>query len=85
MHKEKQKVCKCFVVPGSGPVLLGMTDVETLSVLTIRYNTIGRQLTSDDKAKAEGWKLERYAYNTQDVDVQNNVMETMQLTQMRTV
>ena len=36
MHKEKQKVCKAFIVPGSGMALLGMLNVETLGVLIIK-------------------------------------------------
>ena len=36
-HKEKQKICKFFVVPGSGPALFGMPDIDKLGVLTINY------------------------------------------------
>ena len=49
MQKEKQMVCKLSAVPGSGLALLAISDIETWSVLTIKYNTIGRQLASDDK------------------------------------
>ena len=48
MHKDKQNISKFFVVPGSSPALLGMLDLETLGVLTIKCETIGRQLTQDD-------------------------------------
>ena len=80
------KVCKFlnfFVVPGSSQVLLIMPFIETLGVLTMIYNTIGRQLASDNKAnkrqrncqyeravQTEGWKLERCAYDRQIVDAQ---------------
>ena len=37
-------------MPGSSPALLGMPDIETLSVLTINDKTIGRQLVSGDNA-----------------------------------
>ena len=63
--------------------MLGIPDIETLCVLTIKYNTICRKLTSDEKAnkrqrncqceravQTEGGKLQRYAYNKQDVDAQ---------------
>ena len=63
--------------------MLGKPDIETLGVLTIKYNTIGRQLASEDKAnkmqincqweravQTEGGKLERYLYNRQDANVQ---------------
>ena len=81
-HK-KEKVCKSFVVPGSDPALLSMQDIDILGVLTINFETIGRQLTSDDNAdnrkgschyeravKTGGWMPESYAYNRQDVDAQ---------------
>ena len=29
-HKDKQKPCRFFVVPGGVPALLGMPDVKTL-------------------------------------------------------
>ena len=48
IHKKKQMVCKVFVVPESGPALLSIPDKETLGVLTIKYETIGRQLTQED-------------------------------------
>ena len=37
-------------MPGSGPALFGMPDIDNLGVLTILYTTIGRQLASDDNA-----------------------------------
>ena len=77
MHKEKeQKACKFFVVPGSSPTLLSIPYIETLGVLTIKYNTIGRLLESDAKiskmqgncqyeraVQTEGRKPERCAFN----------------------
>ena len=50
MYKEKQKICKFFVVPVSGPALLGMPDVDNWGVLTINCKRIGRQLASHDNA-----------------------------------
>ena len=50
MNKYKQNVCTFFVVLGSGPALLGMPDIETLSVLPINQKTIGRHMVSDDNA-----------------------------------
>ena len=50
MHKEKQKICKLLVVPGSSPALLSMPDIDNLHVLTINYETINRQLVSYDNA-----------------------------------
>ena len=70
-------------MPAHGLAFLGMPDIETLGVLTINYETIGRQLTPDDNPdnkqknyqcertiQTEGGKLESYAYNRQDVDTQ---------------
>ena len=83
MHKEKTKGMSVFVVPGRDPALLGMPHIEILDVLTIKYNTIGRQLASDNKANKRqrncqceravqrgGRKLERYVSNWQDIDLQ---------------
>ena len=33
MHKDKQKPCRFFAVPGGQPLLLGMPDVEKLELL----------------------------------------------------
>ena len=49
-HKEKQKVCRFFVVPQNSPALLDMPDTETLGVLTIADKIIGRQVASCDNA-----------------------------------
>ena len=40
-----------FVVPGRRPALLGIPDINNLGVLTIKYDTIGRLVASDDNAK----------------------------------
>ena len=37
-------------MPGSSSALLGIPDIKALNVLTINYETIGRQLASDDNA-----------------------------------
>ena len=65
-----------------------MSDIETLSVLTTNDKTIGMQLTSGNRAdkrqrnwkceravQTEGGKLERSAYNRQDIDAQKAVHE----------
>ena len=39
---KKKKGMLVFVVPRSHPALLGMPDIETLGVLTINYEPIGR-------------------------------------------
>ena len=74
---------KCFVVPGSGTALLGTADIDTLGILTINRETIGRQLTPGDNPdkwqrncqseRAEGGKLESCTNNRQDVDAQKAV------------
>ena len=52
--------------------MLSIPDIETMGVLAIKYNTIHRQLASDDKANKtekltvfhiEGRKFEGYVYN----------------------
>ena len=35
MHKEKQKPCRFFVVPGGGSALLGMSDANALEVVGV--------------------------------------------------
>ena len=35
-HKNKQKLCKFFVVPGNVPTLLGMPHIKLLDILTIK-------------------------------------------------
>ena len=34
-HKDKIAKCRFFVVPGDGPALLGMPDIELLDILKI--------------------------------------------------
>ena len=59
---------------GIGPALLGMSDIETLGMLTINDKTIGRQLAPGDNVEkrqrncqheraiqTEGRKLESHA------------------------
>ena len=37
---NKEKTCKFIIVQGSSQALLGMSDIDSLNVLTINYNTI---------------------------------------------
>ena len=39
-HKNKYIKCSFFVLPGDGPVLLGMSDIELLSILRITCDII---------------------------------------------
>ena len=83
MHKEKQKISKFFVVPGSGPSLLGMPDIDNLGVLTMNYETIARQLTLDNAdnrksncqfertVQTEGRMPESCTNKRQDAETQN--------------
>ena len=41
MHKGKEKDCKFFVVQGGIPALVGMPEIDNLSVLTLNCETIG--------------------------------------------
>ena len=72
-----------------------MPDIVFLGVLTIKYEAIGRQLASDDNAdkgkiicqferavQTEGGKPESCKNKRQDVDVQNNAMQTMKLSKV---
>ena len=45
-HKNKQKLCRFFVLPRKGHILLGMPDIETLYALTIKCNTVDTQKQS---------------------------------------
>ena len=38
-HKDKQNLYILFVVPGNGPVLLWMLDIELLDTLNVRWST----------------------------------------------
>ena len=73
---------------GSSPVLLGIPGIETLGVLTISYEKIGRQLKPDNNpdkrqrncqseraVQIEGRKPESCTSNKQDVDTQKAVQE----------
>ena len=40
-HNYKYKMCNFFVVSGNGQAILGMPDIEILSLLIISCNTIG--------------------------------------------
>ena len=44
-HNNKQKMYNFSVVPGNWQVLLGMPDIEILSILTINCNTLGTKET----------------------------------------
>ena len=91
MHKEKQKLCRFFV----GPSLLSMADKETWGMLTRNDKTIGRKLApgaNADKRQrycqskgaihTEGSKFQSYAYNRQDVAVQEQYIAEMQIGQL---
>ena len=84
--KKNKRYVGFFVLPGSGPALLGMPDIETVGVPTIHDKIIGRQLASGDMAdkrqgncqcekavQTEGGKFESYAYNRQGYDAQKAV------------
>ena len=40
-HKDNCVKCRLFVVPGDGPSLLGMPDIELLSILRATCDIIG--------------------------------------------
>ena len=42
-HNNKHKMCKFFVVPGNGQVLLGMPDIDTLNIIKINIHSIGTE------------------------------------------
>ena len=77
-----------MVVPGSSPSLLGIPNIKTLGVLTITYETIGRQGTPDDNpdkkqrncqsekaVQTEGSKPESCTNKRQDADAQKQCSE----------
>ena len=39
-HKNKKITCEFFVMPGGGPALLGLSDMELLDMLCITCSTI---------------------------------------------
>ena len=83
-------MCKCFVLPGSHPALLGMPGIQPLGVITIKYETIARQLTPDDNpdkrqrncqseraVETEDGKPVKCTKNRQDVDPQKAAKQKM--------
>ena len=46
-------MCKFFVVPGNGPVLLGMPHIKTLDFLIINCNTIDMQTSSEQISRKQ--------------------------------
>ena len=42
-HKNKNKMCKFFVVPGNGQALLGMPDIDVLNIISIDIHSIGTE------------------------------------------
>ena len=49
-HKKK-KIVSCFVVQGGSSAVLGMPDIDSLGVLTINCEKIGRQAASDENTE----------------------------------
>ena len=39
-HKDKCAKCRFFVIPGDGPALLGMPDIELLNILRVSCEVI---------------------------------------------
>ena len=39
-HKDKQKLCKYYVVPENGPALLEISDIEILDILSVKCSII---------------------------------------------
>ena len=77
-HKEKQKVCKFFIVPRGGRAMLGMSNIETLGVLTINQDTTGRQLASDDntdKIKTSGQSKKAVQTESRETESCKNKMQ----------
>ena len=46
-HRNNNKKCKFFVVPGNGQVILGMSDTDVLNILKININLIGAEDARD--------------------------------------
>ena len=42
-HKYKQKLHRFFVVPGNGPAILGMLEIEVQGILSMKYRTVDPQ------------------------------------------
>ena len=47
-HRDKQKVCRFFVVPGNGLVLLGKLDIKLLHILSVKCSKIDLHIQSRD-------------------------------------
>ena len=48
MYNEKQKICKIFVVQDGSPAVLGMQDIDKLSLISFNCETTHRQVVTDD-------------------------------------
>ena len=79
MHKDKQKPCRFFVVPGESPALLGMMDVETLELVSVNCNMIeldwmNRQ-SKEQKMQAKSSTNKYLTYDTANGIKCNNIID----------
>ena len=54
-HKDNVNKCRFFVVPGNGPVLLQVLDIEVLGILKITCEVIDSQLASSKYDSHIAW------------------------------
>ena len=55
-HKNKQKLCRIFVVPGNEPAPLGIPDIKLLDIVDINCNTKRGELSNKTFQLAESRK-----------------------------
>ena len=82
-NNEKEKICKFFVAHKSSPAVLGMEDIDELSIISVNCNTMHRHVAKGDKVNNSesrsqkesgkwkqftGEKQETEAQSTQDAD-----------------
>ena len=48
IYKEKEKICKFFVVKNGSWAVLGMQDIAKIALILINYDTTHRQVSEDD-------------------------------------
>ena len=85
------KICKFFVVQDGRPAVLGVPDIDKLSLISFNSETIGRQVASDDitdnskrngqckrTIQIEGKKCEQFESEEQDAEARSQTMQTIQ-------
>ena len=77
-NNEKEKNCKVFVAHNSRSVMLGMQDIDKLSLISVNCNTTHRKVAKGDKvdnsdstSQTESCKCKQFTGEKQETEVQS--------------